>query len=426
MKIVNLKAENFKRIVAVEIAPDGNTVILSGKNGAGKSSVLDCIVAALCGKKYIPEKPIRDGEDRAEIVLETDKFIVTRTFTEKGTQLKITNSEGMTASSPQSLLDSIVGDISFDPTEFIRMDAKKQRAMLMELTGVTFDDIDEQLEQIKAQRSLVLNDKKNCEHERDRITVVEGIEPVDVKELTAKIEEANSINAKATEATHEHNRLKREYEIADREYSEVLNELREAEARLEKLQEKREAKSSLRTSLKAEIDQHCTCQSVDLKPLQDKLAEAGETNRLCDAQNRRKEYEQAAAEKAAEYTALGQKAKEIESQKATRLSQAKMPVDGLSVDDSGVVYEGIPLGQVNSAKQLEIAVAISMALNPKLRVIRMGGNDLDSDSLKAISKLAEDNDYQVWVEKINENEEVGICIVEGEVYSVDGKKTKTE
>ena len=47
MKIVKLTAENFKRLEAVEITPDGNTVLISGRNGQGKSSVLDSILAAL-------------------------------------------------------------------------------------------------------------------------------------------------------------------------------------------------------------------------------------------------------------------------------------------------------------------------------------------------------------------------------------------
>ena len=49
MKILKLTAENFKKLSAVEITPDGNVVVISGKNGAGKSSVLDAIEAALCG-----------------------------------------------------------------------------------------------------------------------------------------------------------------------------------------------------------------------------------------------------------------------------------------------------------------------------------------------------------------------------------------
>lgn len=47
MKIIALQAENVKRLVAIEIRPDGNLVQITGKNGAGKTSVLDCIWWAL-------------------------------------------------------------------------------------------------------------------------------------------------------------------------------------------------------------------------------------------------------------------------------------------------------------------------------------------------------------------------------------------
>ena len=39
MKIIELRAENIKRLVAVTIKPDGNMVEITGRNGHGKTSV---------------------------------------------------------------------------------------------------------------------------------------------------------------------------------------------------------------------------------------------------------------------------------------------------------------------------------------------------------------------------------------------------
>ena len=47
MKILTLTAENFMRLAAVEITPDGNMVQITGRNGMGKSSVLNAIWAAI-------------------------------------------------------------------------------------------------------------------------------------------------------------------------------------------------------------------------------------------------------------------------------------------------------------------------------------------------------------------------------------------
>ena len=38
MKIVKLEAQNVKRLKAVEITPQGNTVVIGGRNGQGKTS----------------------------------------------------------------------------------------------------------------------------------------------------------------------------------------------------------------------------------------------------------------------------------------------------------------------------------------------------------------------------------------------------
>ena len=43
MKIVELRAENVKKLRAVQIKPDGSLVVIGGQNGAGKTSVLDSI-----------------------------------------------------------------------------------------------------------------------------------------------------------------------------------------------------------------------------------------------------------------------------------------------------------------------------------------------------------------------------------------------
>src|SRR3989337_2937510 len=59
MKILKLTAENVKKLRAVEITPTGELVEVTGRNGAGKTSVLDAIWWALAGTKHIQAVPIR-------------------------------------------------------------------------------------------------------------------------------------------------------------------------------------------------------------------------------------------------------------------------------------------------------------------------------------------------------------------------------
>ena len=125
MKILKFVAENYKKLSAVEITPDGNVVIISGKNGAGKSSVLDGIESALCGGR-MPKKPIKDGEVRAKVVTEigneTLEYTVTRKFFGANSTL-VVQATGKTEPerSPQAFLDRVVGSLSFDTLAFLNL-----------------------------------------------------------------------------------------------------------------------------------------------------------------------------------------------------------------------------------------------------------------------------------------------------------------
>jgi DNA repair exonuclease SbcCD ATPase subunit len=425
MKIVKLLAENFKRIKAIEIEPNGNTVLITGKNGQGKSSILDSIVSALCGKKYCPDKPIRDGEDHAEVVIETENYIIKRTFTEAGGgAVTITNADGMKASSPQKLLDKIVGQIAFDPMEFINLGEtergrKDQRDKLMELVGLNFSDIDEKINAIKSERSDIRRDKERYEHEAERIVIPEDTpdEPVSVAELSQQLQKATESNAKFSEYERETGRLtslyadtKRDYDVTAKQIENLKAELSRAEVSLKRLEatltEINQADEENRNAQKAFV-------KVDTEAIQAKIANAESINDQIRLKKQKAELQEQVEAKAEEWRAKGQEIKELEAEKAKRLSEAKMPLPGLSVSDDCVMSGNVPLSQENDAKKLEIGMAIAMAENPKLRVILMKGNDLDEDSLKAISKLADEKDYMVWIERIEG--EGGIVIEDGSI-----------
>ena len=67
---------------------------------------------ALGGGREIPEKPVRDGSKKGTVMCDLGDIIVTRSITEKGGgQLIIKDKDGKKYSSPQTLLDSLVGKL---------------------------------------------------------------------------------------------------------------------------------------------------------------------------------------------------------------------------------------------------------------------------------------------------------------------------
>ena len=426
------------RLVAVEISPQGNAILITGKNAAGKSSVLDAIMAVFCGKKYQPAKPIRDGEDRAEIVVETEDYIIKRTFTAAGGgTVTVSNAEGVKASSPQGLLDKIVGEIAFEPMAFFKdcRDVKKQRQqrdMLMKLVGLDFYDIDLEISQVKLRRSAVKTEKDTYEFEAGQIQGLQEIPDglISMTELTEKLTVATQLNEKHAETVKQIEGIGRDIEAFTEKLVKnrgLIANLRVQLANAEKEQVNGEGMLVKFQSEQAELVKILE-PLIDVAAINKDIEKADYINEQVRNKKQKTELLKKSAAKSRQFADLGKKMKALEVKKAERLAVVKMPIDGLSVNEETILYDNIPLAQVNDSMQLRIAIALSMALNPKLRVILMKGNDLDSASLEAVCKLAEEKDYQVWIEKVTDDKKnkTGFIIEDGSVVAPDKGDTLFE
>jgi len=426
VKIISLEGTNYKRLKAIAIEPgDSNTVLITGKNGAGKTSVLDLIISVLKGKRYCPDKPIRTGEDSAEGIITTENWKIKRTFTEKGGSLTITNVDGMRAQSPQQLLDKIVGEISFDPMEFINMakteaGKKQQRLMLMKLAGLDFSDLDDKIATTKTERSDVRRDKERLEHEADAIAVTEDTPDEEVlmteltEEMLAAVNHNNHVDSlKSGIETGRVNLASVKQEIKD-----IRDTVKQQEIDLAKSKQDLQDTIDDETRLAFHINEveieFKTTEAKNISEIQQNISDLEATNGAVRNKKEKESLQVKAKKEADKWRELGKKMKGLEQQKADRLAKAKMPVEGLSVSDDCVLYNGIPLSQEGGAKQLEVSMAIAMEKNPKLRVIVMKGNELDDDSLKVVQKLVKDKDYQLWLERWS-GDESGIIIEDGSV-----------
>ena len=139
------------------------------------------------------------------------------------------------------------------------------------------------------------------------------------------------------------------------------------------------------------------------------------------AKTRKREYQEELKTTEEKAKALTAKIEEIDAEKQRQIGAAQFPLDGLGFGSNGVVeFNGLPLNQASSAEQLRVSMAMAMALNPKLKVIRVtDGSLLDSDSLKIIEEMANGGDFQVWLESVDETGKVGVYIVDGQVAAVN-------
>lgn len=425
MKIIRLRAENYKRLTAIDITPDPdeNVIEISGKNAQGKSSVLDAITDVLGEGNWGQEQPIRKGEKKSQVYLDLGDLRLTKTRTTSGPRLEVTNAEGMVFKTPQAVLDRIKGKYTFDPLEFSRQEAKKQKETLMSLVnpGIDLEAIarkkieiyDERTQKNKELRQLEAEIKAIPEPEEDlpdnelsTHTIMEEIETsrqaeANIREKQGQLEDiAGRIKAKAERVEGLRSKIKEIEEQINKEIQlvETLGKAgKEAREELVHLPE-----------------------PTDLEFIKDTLKTIEATNRKVRENQKRMALITKAHDKKSEADSLSSKLEQIDIENEEILRNLQYPIEGLGFNEIGVTYQGIPFSQIAESDHLKVSTAIAMALNPTLRIIMMrNASLLDSNSWKIVKELAQKENYQIWEEVVDETGKVGIYIEDGEVKKVN-------
>lgn len=387
MHIVELTIENFKRIRALNIEPDDSgAVVISGRNAQGKSSVLDAIWAALGGREGNKNvKPIRDGADQARVTLNLGDMVVTRIWRNGTSAVKVQSTDGAEYKSPQSLLDTLFGRMSFDPLAFTRLKEREQKEALLDLV-----ELDVDLEELQRLREAAFVERTTVGQERKRLGDVTVDEELPVEEVSA-----SEILAAIRAANDQEDEIRQ----IERAVADGLAEAARMKAAMERLRVELESVEVRIAEGHAALEMAPA--PVDRQELESRLATLEATNTAIRENNSRRATLNASAELDAKYASLTTEIANLDEVKADALSRATFPVDGLGFDADGVTFAGIPFSQASAAEQIRVSMAMAMASNPKLRVIRiMDGSLLDDDGMRIITEAARERDFQVWIERV--------------------------
>jgi DNA repair exonuclease SbcCD ATPase subunit len=422
LRIIRLIAENVKKLRAIQITPEGHIVQLSGPNAAGKTSVLDAIWYALGGGNSLPEEPIRKGAARGEIHLDLGEMLVTRTFTHKGSYLKVLNKDGLEWKSPQKALDQLIGKLSFDPLAFTRLDETKQREQLLSIITIPLSF--ERLQQISGiavsadtadpisamntvyksifdERSEHNKNAKRLESAMATIKIPEGMEnlqPVSVAEILAekqRLVDENLANeeVRRTLIDQEENVRSLNDRKTDLEArkQELLRQLTELEAFIAETENLLSAANDRLVEAENAVN---ALQDHDLSEIDARISKLDEDNRIANEVAKKKDLETELSQERSLAEQCTHRLEAIARYKSELMEQTNFPVKGLDFRSGKVAYNGVPLSQASAAEKLKVGMAIAMALNPKLRVIRIeDGSLLDRQSWKVIEEMAAQGDY---------------------------------
>ncbi len=421
MRIIKLRAENFKRLRAVTITPDGDVVQICGRNGQGKTSTLDAIWAALGGKRACPDQPIRQGEKSAKVTVDLGDFVITRKFTAKGTQLEVLADNGAKYPSPQAILDGLVGELSFDPQAFARTDAKAQAETLRELVGLDLSALDRRIAGVYEERKDANRECKRLEGALDTLPVHDGEpKPVVLDDLFEELERLQQGNLERERGLTRLSSMREQSVRLTEQVASINQEIEELESRRTGILNKRVTLIEEGKVLQRETE---AIEPNDLGPVREQISNAETTNRQV-GENRHYADTQAELAEAQELAdSLTQRLDGMAEEKAEQIASADYPIEGLALTDGGVTYREVPFDQASSAEQLRISAAIGLALNPKLRVLLIrDGSLLDAESMELLAKMAAEADGQLWIERVGDEGDVGVVIEDGEVQEQEAAR----
>lgn len=414
VKIRQLEIENVKRVKAVTLTPTENGLtIIGGRNGQGKTSVLDAIAWALGGNKLKPSESQRIGSAAPpSIHIELSNGLVVERKG-KSSALHVIDPSGQKAG--QQLLDSFIEKLALNLPKFIDSRNDEKAETLLQIIGVgdQLAVLDRQEKSLYNQRLEVgrIADRKKKHAEELAWYPDAPAEPVSASEL---IKRQQAILAKNGE-----NQRKREKEA---HYNKVLAEAQiafdQAKAALKQAEQDcvtaRKAAENLQDESTAELEQDI----ANIDAINTKVRANAEKNRV----------QAEADELAGQYSDLTQQIESVKEQRMKLLDSADMPLPGLSVQDGELTYNGQKWDCMSGAEQLQVATAIVRKLNPDCGFVLMDKlEQMDPETLADFGRWLEGEGLQVIATRVGTDDTCSIIIEDGYVKAEQPRvETKEE
>ena len=364
VKISALQLENVKRVRAVQLVPyrDGLTVI-GGRNGQGKTSVLDAIAYALGGETFRPSQVQNsEGINQATIRVELDNgLVVTRTG--KNCSLKITDPTG--ARSGQRLLDSFVEKLALDLPKFMQSSDREKASIILRTLG-----IEDRLADIDRREKAAYDRRRDAAVRLDLASKAAQAmpeypdvpeQPVSMQELLDELAENDSRNAviaQARQAIATANECIASNETSRSLILEQIEGLRQRIAALDEDDARQRQVIDLNSDAAGQ-------EPSDGQDIRDRLAQAGEVNARVKANADKQAAMERAMELKDEHQRLDEQLETIREERRQLLASVNMPLEGLSVSDGELIYKGQRWDCMATSEQLVVAVSICHAVNPK-------------------------------------------------------------
>lgn len=407
VKINKLEIENVKRVKAVKIEPTANGLtIVGGNNNQGKTSILDSIAWALGGNKYKPSQAHRDGSVTPPYlhIVMNNGLIVERKG--KNSDLKVIDPNG--GKGGQQLLNSFVEELAIDLPKFMESSSKDKAQILLQIIGVgnQLFELERTETEIYNQRHTIgqiKDQKEKYAKEMDYFPDAPK-ELVSIQELVTQQQTILAKNGENQRKRQQVNEISQRWEMERQQIENLQQQLLELESKHNQ------------TTADLEIAQKSAneLQDESTAELEKNIAEIDEINRRVRVNFDKDKAEEDALEYKNQYDKLTTQLDDVRKQKAELLTNAQLPLPGLSVDEGELTYNGQRWDNMSGSDQLKVSTAIVRKLKPDCGFILLDKlEQMDMQSLEEFGKWLEQEGLQAIATRVSTGEECEIIIEDG-------------
>lgn len=414
VKIDRLEIENVKRVKAVLIEPtkDGLTIV-GGRNGQGKTSVLDAITWALGGDRFKPSKPTREGSvtpPRLKVTL-SNGLVVER----KGpnSALSVRDPEG--SKGGQQLLNEFVEQFALDLPRFMNSSAKEKASTLLRVIGVgdvlyELETAEERLYNKRRNIGQIADQKRKAADEAQSFPDAPS-EPVSASEL---IQRQQAILAK----NGENQRLRENVAQVERRVDDQTATIIDLEGKAAEISRQLDYARGRMKDLLANLEtaKKTAEQLADesTAEIEASIASIDETNVKVRANQAKSLLDDEANAYTTQYDELTEAIEDVRSKKLALLQGADLPLEGLSVEGGELTYNGCQWDSISGSEQLRIGTAIVRKLNPGCGFVLLDKlEQMDLETLHEFGDWVEGQGLQVIATRVSTGEECSIVIEDG-------------
>lgn len=402
VRITALELSNVKRIkaVALEPAPAGLTVI-GGKNGQGKTSVLDGIAWALGGERFRPDAAKREGsvlDPELRVQLSNGLTVI-----RKGPKSALTVVDETGKRSGQQLLNEFVETLALDLPKFLHASDKERANILLGILGIQdqLDALEREERSLYDTRTQTGRDRDQARHHADSMEWYPDVpaEPVSVTELTIQLRDAQATNEQNAELRRRVDDLEARLKAIDDQIADLTSK-----------------KSGVYHQLVKAREDATDLVDRDTDTLLREIQAADAINIKVRQNIARTEAEQRADTLMEQYSALSTEIEAVRARRVALLEGADMPLPGLSVQEGVLYYNGQPWSCMSSAEQMRAATAIVGRLKPECRFVLVDRLEtMDTDTLREFGAWAAERGLQVIGTRVSTGGECTVVIEDGEV-----------